>query len=578
MPTRAFRQLWLVFPLLAVTLAAQSVPVVNPGGIINAASYNLASTAVAPGSIATIFGSNLSNGTVCVTPCGPSFDKSGVLIPALAGVSVTFNGIPAPVISVPSSTQISVQVPVETAGSVSAAVVVTVNGQSSAPVNVPISATAPGLFSINASGSGLGAILNATDANQGVVSLAGPWFDFPNSHTAQTGNVLEIYATGLGALNSPVATGTRPVGNPQTATMPTVTIGGVPATVQFSGEAPCCVGLNQINVVVPSGVSAMTANLSSVPVLLTVGDQSSNTVTIAMGGLLSGFSGTAQTVAGVVNNDNVTHLGLDLNPPATATGSYSLSGAGSSSGGQTIYSLTGSGSGTVSSCLLAGSTDPGNWTATGTMTITVSPQGGVGELLGSFSASTSFTLCGTPLPPRITDGGIMALTNPASGAITFLPVIPGGGQSIWPLTGTVDTGVRSLLITGGQIFGSLTQVTGGITVTSSLQSSSDSQPVYTLTGSGSGNVPCSLTTQGGTGTGNWNASVSSTLKLSPSPASLVSGGGSVVGTYSGFSGPASSCGHNLNPINWQGGTVTGTVFPGGGILLWLVPSGSVTAP
>ena len=336
--TVAFRQGWIAFLLLAVTLSAQNVPVISPGGILNAAGYNLASTSVAPGSIATIFGTNLSNGTVCVTPCGPSFDKNGVLIPTLAGASVTFNGIPAPVISVPSSTQISVQVPVEMAGSTSAAVVVTVNGQSSAPVNVPISATAPGLFSINASGSGLGAILNATDANQGVVSLAGPWFDFPNSHTAQAGGVIEIYATGLGALNAPVATGTRPVGNPQTATMPTVTIGGVPATVQFSGEAPCCVGLNQINVVVPSGVKA--ANLSSVPIMLTIGDQSSNTVTIALGGFLAGFSGTTQTVTGAVNNDNITHLGLDLNPPATAAGSYSLSGTGSSAGGQTISSLS----------------------------------------------------------------------------------------------------------------------------------------------------------------------------------------------------------------------------------------------
>jgi hypothetical protein len=69
---------WIAFLLLAATLPAQNVPVISPGGILNAASYNLASTSVAPGSIATIFGTNLSNGTVCVTPCGPSFDKSGV--------------------------------------------------------------------------------------------------------------------------------------------------------------------------------------------------------------------------------------------------------------------------------------------------------------------------------------------------------------------------------------------------------------------------------------------------------------------------------------------------------------------
>ena len=96
--TVAFKQGWIAFLLLAVTLSAQNVPVISPGGILNAAGYNLASTSVAPGSIATIFGTGLSNGTVCVTPCGPSFDKSGVLVPTLAGSSVTFNGIPAPVL------------------------------------------------------------------------------------------------------------------------------------------------------------------------------------------------------------------------------------------------------------------------------------------------------------------------------------------------------------------------------------------------------------------------------------------------------------------------------------------------
>src|SRR5262249_2228981 len=156
------------------------------------ASYNLASTSVAPGSIATIFGSNLSNGTVCVAPCGPTFDGNGVLLPTLSGASVTFDGTTAPVLAVANSGQISVQVPVEMAGRSSAAVIVTVNGGSSSPVNVPISATAPGLFALNASGSGLGAILNAADANSGTVSLPSPWFDFPNSHPAQAGGILVL--------------------------------------------------------------------------------------------------------------------------------------------------------------------------------------------------------------------------------------------------------------------------------------------------------------------------------------------------------------------------------------------------
>ena len=555
-------------------------------GIVNAASYNIASTSVAPGSIATIFGSNLSNGTVCVTPCGPTFDKNGVLVPTLSGASVTFNAIPAPVLAVPSTGQISVQVPVEMAGSASASVIVTVNGQSSSPVKVPISAAAPGLFALNASGSGLGAILNATDANSGVVSLPSPWFDFPNSHPAPQGSVIVLYATGLGAMSPNVATGTRPVGTPRTATLPAVTIGGVPATVQFSGQTSCCVGLNQINVTVPAGALTGANDTNHVPVVLSIDGQTSNTVTIAVGFPLAGISGTATTLSGAINNSNIQYLGLDLAPPATMTGSYAVSGTGVSSGGQIVYSVSGSGSGTISSCVIAGTTGSGNWTASGTMTITAKPEAaGAPPLLGSFTASTTFTVCGKTIPTRIANGGILGSMNPA-GAVILNPVRTGGGTLYWPLTGTVEGGVFGLIGTGGGIWNDPTQITGGVNVTSQPLAGSDTSSVYTLTGSGSGVIPCGDVLRGGTGTGPWNISVSSTLTLSPPPASLVTSGGSVSGTYARFLGTGSVCGVPLSdptgqaeaPIVWQGGKIVGTVFPGGGITLSIIPDGSGTGP
>jgi hypothetical protein len=96
-----------------------------------------------------------------------------------------------------------------------------------------------------------------------------------------------------------------------------------------------------------------------------------------------------------------------------------------------------------------------------------------------------------------------------NGNASVILVNPGGG-ALWPLTGTVEIGVSGLLITGGQIFGrgSTTGVTGGITVASSLQSAaSDSQTVYSLTGSSSGTLLCALLNPGLNGTGNWNISV-----------------------------------------------------------------------
>jgi uncharacterized protein (TIGR03437 family) len=58
-----------------------------------------------------------------------------------------------------------------------------------------------------------------------------------------------------------------------------VLIGGAPASVQFSGLAPGMVGTYQVNAVVPSG----SATGDTVPVAISIGGITSNTVTIAIG-------------------------------------------------------------------------------------------------------------------------------------------------------------------------------------------------------------------------------------------------------------------------------------------------------
>ena len=76
----------------------------------------------------------------------------------------------------------------------------------------------------------------------------------------------------------PVPTGMPPQGLSQTVTKPIVTIGGISATVVFSGLASCCVGLNQVNVVVPPGTPAG----ETVWVVLSIGGAISNAVSIAV--------------------------------------------------------------------------------------------------------------------------------------------------------------------------------------------------------------------------------------------------------------------------------------------------------
>ena len=100
------------------------------------------------------------------------------------------------------------------------------------------------------------------------------------SNPAPPGSIIQIYCTGLGAVTNQPPTGSQSPGSPlaETTTTPAVSIGGVQATVLFSGLAPGYVGLYQVNALVPkeSGVG------SAVPVAILMGGATSNTVTIAV--------------------------------------------------------------------------------------------------------------------------------------------------------------------------------------------------------------------------------------------------------------------------------------------------------
>jgi uncharacterized protein (TIGR03437 family) len=93
-------------------------------------------------------------------------------------------------------------------------------------------------------------------------------------------SVIAIYCTGLGPVVNPPATGAAASATELSPTIvpPAVTIGGVPANVLFSGLAPTFVGLYQINVEVPAGVSPGDA----VAVAVSMGGAVSNTATVAI--------------------------------------------------------------------------------------------------------------------------------------------------------------------------------------------------------------------------------------------------------------------------------------------------------
>src|SRR5258708_4513134 len=125
-----------------VAAGYSQTPVVAAGGILNAAS-NDKTGQVAPGSLISIFGTDLAG----------SLSQSGSipLSSSLSGVSVSINNLTAPLLFV-SSGQINAQLPWQVlpvlppGSSGTAQVVVTRNGVASAPVSFPVNAASPGIF------------------------------------------------------------------------------------------------------------------------------------------------------------------------------------------------------------------------------------------------------------------------------------------------------------------------------------------------------------------------------------------------------------------------------------------------
>jgi len=216
-------------------------PAVYPGGVANAAS---AAAGIAPGAWISIYGTNLASGTAQV---GVKDLVNGYLPQTYQGASVTINGISA-YIDYASPSQINVQAPADSSTGNVTLTVTTASGTSS--ITTAMAQVMPGIFASS------GYVLAVRPSDGAILSAAVP---------ARPNDVLEIYATGLGATSPVVAPGLVFSGTYYSSVVtPTVTIGGVNAPVSFAGLVGA--GLYQINVTVPP---SLTAN--NYPVILSQG-------------------------------------------------------------------------------------------------------------------------------------------------------------------------------------------------------------------------------------------------------------------------------------------------------------------
>ena len=232
-------------PSIGVSVAVQgpsfsgSGVFIDPTGVVNAASSALFTSGIAPGELITIYGSNL----------GPGLKVDASFPTTLGGVQVMVNSRPAPIYVV-SPGQISAVVPFATTELIAGIQVIN-NGVPSNTVTTFVNLTAPGVFTNPTGGLGSAAALHPDFT---LVTAANP---------AQIGETVAIFVTGLGDVSPAVADGAPGPGNPFSLVTNTILvyIDGQQATPVFAGLAPGLVGLYQINVQVPSGVSSGNVTL-----------------------------------------------------------------------------------------------------------------------------------------------------------------------------------------------------------------------------------------------------------------------------------------------------------------------------
>ena len=200
------------------------------------------------GAYVAIYGSGFATANATATLPYPS---------TLGGVTVTVSGQPTAIQFV-SAGQINMIFPTLPLGPVTLTVI---NANGSATTTVIVAPAVASIFSLDGSGTGPAAAINA--ATGAIVGSSAPL-------TAGS-DYVELFLTGLG----PITTGSD--GLDHANAIVTLTIGGVNCPVTYAGRVPGVPGLDQVNCQIPAGLSG-----PSVPAIVTAAGRPSNTVTLAI--------------------------------------------------------------------------------------------------------------------------------------------------------------------------------------------------------------------------------------------------------------------------------------------------------
>lgn len=232
-------------------------PPIFTQGSIGSAAVPAAYQPLAPGSIISIYGDRLADGTLAASTLplptqlgNTQVSIAGQLIPLIFASQFQINAVVPFGLNINTTHQVLVQRGITY----------------SDPAPIDVAAAQPNIFLANGYGIIFAARADGT-----------PPFLISQTAPAKMGDILVIYCDGLGATNPAVPDG---VGSPlsplaQTASPVTVSVGGQNAPVLFAGLVPGFVGLYQVNAILPDGVPPG----NFVPVTLTVAGLAGVTVT-----------------------------------------------------------------------------------------------------------------------------------------------------------------------------------------------------------------------------------------------------------------------------------------------------------
>lgn len=233
----------LLFFALATALradltGADNAPSYTPQSVVNAATQK--ATPLAPNTIATIYGTNLSWQTYAITPA----DLNGGMLPRIVqGVEVVVGGVDANIFYV-SPTQINFLIPYELIAGQTTMYVLRQGVQGPA-VPVTVDNTSPGFFEWD------GNLAVAEHADGSLISPASP---------ASAGEIIVLYAAGLGHTLPDTQSGRIAESAAQIVLLPAlqVLLNGVPcpaSSILYAGLTPGFSGLYQINLQLPASIA-----------------------------------------------------------------------------------------------------------------------------------------------------------------------------------------------------------------------------------------------------------------------------------------------------------------------------------